>query len=471
MRFLVSLASVFAIVVVYRRVVHVNPTTVALTLLLAVLIVSATWGLKYAVVAAIVATSAFNYFFLPPVGTFTIADSQNWMALFVFLVTAILASHISERARREATDATSRRHEVERLYAFSQHLLVAENVVGLLNALPQHVVESFGCESAAIFVAGRPDIYRSGPDTRELEAERLRTVAARGEPIVEAEKRTRYIPLRLGVRTVGAIGALGGELSRETLEAIASLVALAIERAGAVENLSRAEAAREGEKLRSALLDSVTHEFRTPLTSIKASVTSLLSESNLDRSQRQELLTVIDEESDRLDHLVEEAAQMAQFDANQVELHQEPHRIQEAIERAVQESRKTLVGHPLQIEVPETLRAVRFDLDRIKDVLNQLLDNAGKYSAPGVPIRITAEQKDDYLAVSVADRGPGIDDFEQSLIFDKFYRRKDQRYRAQGTGMGLAIAKAIVEAHGGSIGVVSQLGQGSVFHFSLPIGP
>jgi two-component system sensor histidine kinase KdpD len=160
---------------------------------------------------------------------------------------------------------------------------------------------------------------------------------------------------------------------------------------------------------------------------------------------------------------------MAQLDANQVELHREPHRIQEVIERAVAESRKPLTGHPLEVVAPDELPTVRFDLDRVKEVLNQLLENAGKYSPADAPIRITAEAKGAYLTVSVADRGPGIDDFEQSLIFDKFYRGKDQRYSVQGTGMGLAIAKAIVEAHGGTIAVTSQLGRGSVFSFTLPL--
>ncbi len=459
---------VVAILVLYLHVLHVNPTTVALTFLLAVLVISASWGLKYAVATGVAATAIFNFFFLPPVGTFTIADPQNWIALLAFLLTAIIASHLSERARQEAEHANRRRHEVEQLYGFSQQLLVAENVVGLLNALPGLVVESFECTSAALFVPGRSDIYRSAPTANGLEADRLRDSAARGEPLIEAEKGLQYIPLRMGVRSVGAIGVAGGALSRESLEAIGSLVAIAIERAGAVEKLSKAEAAREGEKLRSALLDSVTHEFRTPLTSIKASVTGLLSGGNLDEAQQKELLTVIDEESDRLDHLVGEAAQMAQLDANQVELHREPHRIQEAIERAIEESRKTLTGHPVEIAAPESLPALHFDLDRIKDVLNQLLENAGKYAPPNTPVRISVERNDGAIVVSVSDRGPGIDDFEQSLIFDKFYRGKDQRYSVQGTGMGLAIARAIIEAHGGTITVTSQLGRGSVFSFTLP---
>jgi len=468
LRYALSLAAVLAIVVLYRRVLHVNPTTVALTFLLAVLVVSANWGLRCAVLLSLAAAAAFNYFFLPPFGTFTIADPQNWVALAAFLLTAIIASELSERARREAEAATRRRHEVERLYAFSQRLLVAENVVGLLNSLPQHVVQTFGCDSAAIFVIGRPDIYRSAA-TRDLSSEHLRTSAARGEPIIESGGRVRYVPLRMGVRSVGAIGVAGGELSRETLEAICSLVAIAIERAGAVENLGRAEAAREGENLRSAVLDAVTHEFRTPLTSIKASVTSLLAHDELDASQKRELLTVIDEESDRLNHLVGEAAEMAQLDAKKVELHMELHPIQEAIERAVEETRKPCAEHLIQVDAPDSLPPIRFDLERIKEVLKHLLENAGKYSPPNTPIRITAEAKGNQLTVSVADRGPGIDDFEQSLIFDKFYRGKDQRYRLQGTGMGLAIAKAIVEAHGGTIGVTSQRGQGSVFSFTLPL--
>jgi two-component system sensor histidine kinase KdpD len=469
LRSVVSLAIVSLIVETYRHFLHVNPTTVALTFLLTVLVISATWGLKYAVLTALVATASFNYFFLPPVGTFTIADPQNWIALAAFLVTAIIASQLSDRARREAEDATQRRHEVERLYAFSQQLLAAENVVGLLNALPQHVTQSFGCGAAAIFVVGRPDIYRSASAVPSPDAVQLRATAARGEPFVDPDQKMRYIPLRMGIRSVGAIGVAGAELSRETLEAIGTLIAIAIERAGAVEMLGRAEAAREAENLRSALLDSVTHEFRTPLTSIKASVTSLLSENPLDESQRQELLTVIDEESDRLNHLVGEAAQMAQLDANQVELHREPHAIRDAIDRALEDSRKSLAAHPVEVSVPEDLPRARFDLERIKDVLDQLLENAGKYSPAGAPVRISAEKKGAYVSISVADRGLGIDDFEQTLIFDKFYRGKDQRYRVQGTGMGLAIAKSIIEAHSGTIVVTSQLGQGSVFTFTLPL--
>jgi two-component system sensor histidine kinase KdpD len=145
-----------------------------------------------------------------------------------------------------------------------------------------------------------------------------------------------------------------------------------------------------------------------------------------------------------------------------------PHRIQEAVEGAIEKSKQLLGQHPTEIHLPEDLPAVRIDLERIEEVIVQLLENAAKYSPPDAPIYITGEVRGRMVMTSVADRGPGIDDFEQGLIFDKFYRGRDQRLRVQGTGMGLAIAKAIVEAHGGQIGVTSQTGHGSVFYFNLP---
>jgi two-component system sensor histidine kinase KdpD len=180
-------------------------------------------------------------------------------------------------------------------------------------------------------------------------------------------------------------------------------------------------------------------------------------------------LTVIDEETDRLNRLVGEASEMAQLDSGRVNLQLHPHSIHDALDPALQDARLPLENHPVEVSVPPGLPQVRMDVQRIREVLMHLLENAGKYSPPGAPIKVTNEVQSDFLVTSVADRGPGIDSFEQSLIFEKFYRGQHQRYTAPGTGMGLAIAKVIVEAHGGTIGVVSQLGNGSVFSFSLPL--
>ncbi len=469
LRYAVAIAIVAVIVVAYTRIVRVNPTTVALSFLLAVLIVSANWGLTVAVFMSFVAALAFNFFFLPPVGTFTIAETQNWVALLAFLFTAVIASNLSERVRREAREADQRRHEVERLYSFSQQLLVSENVVELLNAVPLNLANMFSAQSAAIYVLERDRVYRSAGSDREISKDELKIAAVRSELVLDKERGISLAPIRMGVRTLGVLAVGGSEISGETLEAVASLIAIAVERAGAVEKLTRTEAARESERLRSALLDSVTHEFRTPLTSIKASVSGLLSKAQLAPEQRQELLTVIDEESDRLDRLVGEAVEMAQLDAHEVRLELHPHPIREVIEAAIEESKPVLAENPIEVRLADQLPPAIMDAGWIKKVLTHLLENAVKYSPPGSPIFLSAEVKGDRLITSVADRGSGIDDLERSLIFDKFYRGQSQRYRVQGTGMGLAIVKAIVEAHGGRISVTSQLGHGSVFSFGLPL--
>jgi two-component system sensor histidine kinase KdpD len=466
-RFAACAALLFIVVWLYTRAIRVNPTTVALTFLISVLVVSALWGLRYALFTAFVATAAFNYYFLPPIGTFTIAGTQNWIALLAFLTTAVIASQLSDRARKQTAEAVSRRRELERLYSFSQLLLTADNVLQLLNEVPQHVIDCFGVAAAAVYVPERGNIYRSGIESPDLNADQIKSIIARGEPMMDRERSVSFAPLKMGVRTVGAIG-VAGYLSRQTLDAMGSLIAIAVERANAVETLTRSETTREGEKLRSAILDSVTHEFRTPLTSIKASITSLMSTPGLSADDRQELMTVINEESDRLNRLIGEAAEVAQLESHEFQLDLQACRFIDLVHAALADVKQVLGKHPVDIHVPESI-TVRLDADRIKEVLVQLLENAAKYSAPESPIHITAELKPASLDVSVADQGAGIDDMEQALIFDKFYRGKNQRYRVQGTGMGLAIVKAIVEAHGGKIGVTSQLRCGSVFHIVLPM--
>ncbi len=439
----------------------------ALAYLLVVLAVAAGWGLRFAAPTSLLATLTLNYFFLPPVGTFTIAEPQNWVALFSFLVTAVIASRLAERARCETEKANQRRLELERLYEFSQVLLATENAASLLNVIPRYLVESFGVKAAALSVAKRPDVYRSGPMADGLDPRDLQTVCLRGEPTIDPERQLAIMPLRMGAKVVGSVGLTGELPSRNTLEALSSIIAIAIEQAGAVQRLAHAEAARESEELRTVLMDSVAHEFRTPLTAIKAAVTSLLTPPRTSDSGTKDMLEVIDEEADRLNHLVGAAAEMAQLQTGNVHLDIQPHAIRPVIEAALMAAKSVVARHPVEVNVPDGLPDVSMDGNRIAEVVQQLVENAARYSAAESPIHLTAEVKNGQLMVSIADHGPGIDDLEQSLIFQKFYRGKNQRLLVQGTGMGLAIAKAIVEAHGGSIGITSQVGQGSVFYFTL----
>jgi two-component system sensor histidine kinase KdpD len=463
--FSVSVAIVAGVTFIYYRVLHVNHTTVALSFLLGILAVSAVWGMAVSVFMSVLAMLSLNYFFLPPVGMFTIADPQNWVALIVFLITSITGSRLSSRIRTEADEAHHRRREVERLYRFSRKLLGEGNVIQLMNAIPDYIVESFEAGAAELFLPQKDKFYRSGFGASQLDEDGMKAAYANDEITINTASGVYYIPVRLGVRPIGSLGISGSQLSRQTVEAVSTLVAIAIERARAVEQLGQTEAERQGERLKSA----ITHDFRTPLTSMKAAVSSLLTSENTDPAQRRELLTIIDEECDRLNRLVEEAGEMAKLEAGEVELDLEPTPIREIVDASLAHCKMALAGRPVDIKVDANLPPVRADRERAKEAMVQLIDNANLYSPKDQPITITAELAGDSVTTSVADRGPGIDDFEQTMIFDKFYRGKDQRYLVRGTGMGLPIAKAIISAHKGSINVTSQLGHGSVFSFTLPV--
>ena len=465
----VSLVAVAVITLFYSRVLHVNQTTVALSFLLAILAVSALWGMVVSAFMSVAATVAFNYFFLPPMGTLTISDPQNWVALFAFLVTSITGSQFSTRIRKEALETNQRRREVERLYRFSRQLLGEGNVIQLMNAIPDYIVECFEAGAAELFLPQKDKFYRSGFGASHLDEEKMKTAFLRDEMTLDGEHAEYFVPVRMGVRPIASLGISGAPLSKQSVEAIGSMVAIAIERARAVEQLGQTEAERQGERLKSALLDSITHDFRTPLTSMKAAVTGLLTPSNSNAAQSRELLTIINEECDRLNHLVEEAGEMAKLEAGEVTLDLAPTPIEEIIDAALAHCKGALAGRHVSVRVADGLPPVRADLERAKEALVQLIDNANIYSPKDKPITITAELTGDTVTTSVADRGPGIDDFEQTMIFDKFYRGKDQRYLVRGTGMGLPIAKAIIAAQQGNISVTSQLGHGSVFSFTLPV--
>jgi two-component system, OmpR family, sensor histidine kinase KdpD len=496
-RWLTIAIGLAGIVTLCRRSPGVSDTTVALTMILLVLGLAGNWGLRYAVGASVAATILFNYFFLPPIGTLTIVDTRNWVALFAFLGTAIYASHLAARIREESEEANARRRESEMLYRLGRQLLQPENVGQLFNFIPSSVANSFNSPAVTLYIADGDRIYLSDPkhisspriawcadplpgNTHYVDRPRAEIVsdlrAAMLMPIFRPpnEGCPTAIPLRIGVRPSGALLLEAITLSRETMEALSGLVSMSIERAQALEDSSRSEAAKETERLRTALLDSVTHELRTPLTSIKASISSLLSQQALDEPSRTELLTVIDEESDRLNHLIEQAVEMAQLDANKVHLELKSVRLADLIEPAVEQARIASPAREFRVKLSNSLPSAVADAAWIHKVIGNLLGNAVKYSPPNQPIYVSADQQDDMVAISVADRGTGIDTLEQGMIFDKFYRGRSyrdpsERNRVSGTGMGLAICRAIVTAHGGSIGVSSQLGHGSVFTFTLPI--
>ena len=354
---------------------HVNPTTVALTFLLIVLFLATAWGSKPAVLASIVAASSFNYFFLPPVGTFAISDPHNWVAIVAFLLTAVTVGQLSAHAKQRTEEAEVGKREIERLY------------------------------------------------------EELRD---------------------------------------------------------AFERASHAEALRQSEKLKSALLDAVTHDLRTPLTSIKASITTLLDEVRgrtngnqlvaLDHESKVEMMEVIDEESDRLNRFIGGLIELARIEAGEMRLRRRWGAVDEITSAALHRAEPITRGHHVELSIEPDLPVVRVDERAVSEVVYTLVDNAAKYSPKGTSIRITAQRYDDgMIKMTVEDSGEGIAVDLRERVFDKFFRAtRDGDIRTNGpsgTGMGLAIAKGIVEAHQGKIWIESGSGgKGTRVVFTLPIG-
>ena len=463
LRFAASVLIVAAVLAVDWEL-RVNATTAALSLLLAILGISAQMGLAEALVASVGAMLGFNLLFLPRVGKLTIQDPQNWVALAAFLVTAVTASQLSAHARRRAAEAEARQLEIERLYALVQSMMLTGSARKTIREFVNRVVQVFGCTAAAFYYRLSDEFFRSGPESLVVTDHELLAESEVDNASVDLLRGVALAPVRLGGRPLGSMALIGSQPTGQMVHAIANLIAITIEKARALEDASYAEAARQSEVLKSALLDSLAHDVKTPLTSIKAAVTSLLgSAPEADR----ELLTIINEEADRLNRLAAEAVEMARIEAGKLHLEKQPVAVADLIGGALSDLAVPLKGRPLTVQVPGDLPAAEADRDFAGQVVKQFVENALKYSPAGSPLKIFAELKGGKIVIGVADRGPGIEDHERPRIFDKFYRGRRHRFDTMGTGMGLAIAKGIVEAHGERIWVESEPGQGAVFYFSL----
>jgi len=458
-----------ALTLLFRRVLHVNQTTVALSFLVLILIAASRWRLAYSLYLSVLCALLYNFFFLPPVGTLTVLDPQNVVALTVFLCASLLVSHLSTSARREAELAEIRRREVQHLYEFSQELLLHDDLSAVARITPSIAAAIFGFRAVALYVRDTDTAYYSDPGYELVPLADLKSAAEAAEPAVTVTNGVQIVPMVLGMRSLGVIAILGAAQSSNIYEAIGSLVAIALERAEALERTSHMEAARESERLHTALLDSVTHELRTPLTSIRAAATTLISQPQMTEPQRAEMYTVVDEESARLDRLIGQAIEMSQLDAASIHVQAHPESVREIIGLALEEAQSMLGDRDVEVQVPEEIPFVRLDRKLVRRVLRHLIENAVKYSPSGSPLRIAARIENNRLLVSVEDYGQGIEEFEKPLIFRKFYRGRRQRDRIAGTGMGLAIVKAILDAHGGGIDVLNRPAHGAQFTFWLPI--
>ncbi len=469
LRLTATLGLIAAITFVYSRLITVNATTVGFSYLVAILVVATAWGLLEATVASVVGMLCFNYFFLPPIGTFTIADPQNWVALFAFLATSITASQLSARAKRRTREAVDRQREMERLYALSRAILLTDTTQPAAKQIAHQIAHTFEFPGVAVFDRSSGEIHRAGPEDIPDIDDKLREAAVQGTLFQDGARQVIVTAIRLGGEPIGSLAVSGAFLSDTALQSLSNLVAIGLEKVRGQEAANRAEAARQSEELKSTLLDAIAHEFKTPLTSIKAATTALLSDPATESHGQRELVTIVDEEADRLARLVTEAIQMARIEGGKLQLNRELHSASFLISTTLQQMKPLTEGREVRVLVADDLPSVFVDAELIELAIRQLIDNALKYSPPTTLLAIAARAGESGVILSVRDQGPGIPEGEQSRVFDKFYRSAKDRHQITGTGMGLTIAREILRAHGGDIWVKSGPGQGSEFCLSLPV--
>ena len=453
------------------RVAHVNAATAALTYLLIILGIATWFGLRESITASVASMLAYNFFFLPPIGTFTIADPQNWVALSVFLLTAITASQLSSNARRKAEEARSRQDDLQRLYEFSRALMLGDNERSLAAQAVRQFAFLFGTEEVCVYDAAADSVSKIADRASVLTEADLRRVASQGHVWRNPDASAVILPIALGGAPLGSFGVMPADhISELVLHAVAQLIAIAFERARAQQTATRMEAERQNEQLKSTLLDALAHEFKTPLTSMKAATSTMLARRKLDPTDY-ELATVLDEETDRMTNLVGDAIELARIGSEPVALHRTDFSPAQLISNAIAGLRPMFQGRDLNVSVPEDLPSVNVDRKLVELALRQLLTNAIKYSPPNSPISVTANKEQNSVVLQIASSGPGIPVSEQQWLFEKFYRGRDARRSIPGTGMGLSITRDIVTAHGGRIWVESELGHGAQFCFTLPVVP
>lgn len=468
LRLLLSAAGVAGITFVAHKVIAGNPTTVAFAYLLFVLIVASTWGFVEACLSSILATLAFNFFFLPPVGTFTIADPQNWIALFSFLATSLIASRLSDQAKQRARYAVERQQDVERLYTFSRTILLLDSASPLPKQLVRKLTEIFGLSAAVLYDRRSGEIYRAGPSDFEGLHDRLHDTALNGTTFSDPQRNSVITAVRLGSQPIASLGIQGAQMPDSVLQGIATLIAIGLERAKAQDLSHQVEAARQSERLRTTLIDAMAHEFKTPLTSIKAATTSLLADPNQPLASRTELLKIADEESDHLKDLVDNAADMAHLDIAQIDIRSEPSDAGQIVREVIASMRAGIDDRQVAIATQDPLPPVALDRRLVKLAIKQLIDNSLKYSPPDTPIKVQVLKADDGVSLEITNHGPAIPVEEQSRIFERFYRSPSVERQIPGSGLGLSIAHRIARAHHGDLTLTSRPGE-TTFRMTLPI--
>jgi two-component system sensor histidine kinase KdpD len=464
----------------------IDVRSVALVFLTGILVSAIRFGLLPSLYACLVSVLAYNFFFLPPLYTFTIADPENVFALFFFLIVAVIASNLAASTRNQVLAARNRARTTEELFAFSRKLAGTGTLDDLLWATVYQIALMVKVRVVLLLPAGSSIAVRAGyPPEDELDQADLAAAqwawehnraAGRGADTLPGAKRL-FLPLRTGRAPIGVLGIDRDEPGplltpdgRRLLDALADQAAVAIERITLVEDIDRARVTAETERLRAALLTSVSHDLRTPLASIIGSLTSLRSYGkSFDEAARQELMATIQAEAERLNRFIGNLLDMTRLESGAIEIKPEPADFGEIVGTALQRAAKLLAEHRVEIDIAPELPMLRVDYLLLEQTLFNLLDNAAKYAPAGTAVRISARPDGHVVIIEVSDQGPGIPATDVERIFDKFYRVQAEDRQRAGTGLGLAICRGFVAALGGTITAGNRRdGGGAVFAIRLP---
>jgi two-component system sensor histidine kinase KdpD len=464
-RLVITLILLLAVTAVCRMA-PLNATTVGFAYLIVVLGIASTWGLREAVAASLGGMLLFNFFFLPPFGTLTVADPENWVALFAFLATAIVASQLSARARRQTLASLRKQHELERLYTLGTSILLDRGDGPLPQRLAHSVAQSFSLPAVVLYEVATAREYKGGPEDLNI-PQPILNAALSGDIGARTDALdARFSLIRLGGKPAGLLG-LRGEIGDTTVDAISNLVAIGLERFRTQEIENRAQAARQSEELKSTLLDAIAHEFKTPLTAIKAAITSVSGDPAIPNAQR-EMLKIVDEETDRLNGLVTDAIDTSRIEGGNFKLNLSEVQPAELLSAVLHRMGSRLQDRRIDVSPASAGPPVHLDRELILLALRQLLDNAVKYSPASEPIRIGAESRGEAVVFWVADQGPGVPPEDSERIFHRFFRASPQKHGVPGSGVGLAVVRQIARAHGGDALLANAHGRGARFELVIP---
>jgi two-component system sensor histidine kinase KdpD len=449
--------------------------------LLGVAVVATRYGRGPSALTAVLSVAAFDFFFVPPYLTFAVSDTQYVITFSVMLIVSLLVSTLAGRVRAQAEAARGREQRTQILYSMSRELAAAKTAEEVAGAVARHVSEILQGPAEVLLPAadGRIVAPEDGPlaDARERAVAQWALdhgrVAGLGTDTLPSASAI-YVPLRGSQTVVGVLGVRPHEsllpLTPEQLDLVETLArqaASGLERVRLGGEAEQARVAVEAERLRSALLSSVSHDLRTPLAAITGAASSLLQEASPGKEEQRELVETIVEESERLNRLVANLLDMTRLESGSVHLRHEWHPVEEVVGSALARLEGSLAGRRVETSLPSDLPLVPMDAVLIEQVLVNLLENALKYAGPESAVRIAAVATNDGVTVEVADDGPGLPPEALERVFEKFYRGPSGQ---RGFGLGLAICRAIVSAHGGRIWAENRSPHGAVFRFTLPVG-